>query len=263
MSILRADDLAYGYRGRAVGSAVTLAVGPGEVVALLGANGCGKTTLFKTLLGLLPARHGSVSLDGQPLARLSRRAIARRIAYVPQAHDAVFPYSVEEMVLMGRTAHRGLFRAPANEDLRRAREALAQLGIASLAARDYTRISGGQRQLALVARALAQDTSLIVMDEPTASLDFGNQVQVLEQVVALARRGPGLLLSTHDPGHALACASRVLVMHDGRLVADGEPRSTLTPALLREVYGVSVRIETLADGQALCAPVYRGSGAAS
>ncbi len=253
---LRAEDLAFGYRGHEVGRDLDVELTTGEIVCLLGPNGCGKTTLFKTLLGLLPARGGRVLIDDMPIASLSRSEIAQRIAYVPQAHDAVFPFTVADMVLMGRTAHRGLFATPGMDDRARAREALEALGIGDLSDRDYTRISGGQRQLALVARAIAQDARLLVMDEPTASLDFGNQVQVLDRVMQLAGSGLGIIISTHNPDHALACATRVLVLHEGRLYADGAPLDVLTPALLRTIYGVEVGIEVLRDGARVCAPRY-------
>ena len=257
MSTLLAESLAFGYRGLPVGADVDLSLGPEEIVALLGPNGCGKTTLFKTLLGLLPERGGRVVLDGRPVRRMPRREIARRVAYVPQAHDAVFPFTVHDMVLMGRTAHRGVFSSPAAADRRRALDALEQLGIGDLAPRDYTRISGGQRQLVLVARALAQDASLIVMDEPTASLDFGNQVQVLERVIRLAKSGLGLMISTHNPDHAFACASRVVVLHEGSVIADGPPARLLTSELLERIYGVEVEIEKLTTGTSICAPRFR------
>src|SRR5262249_38620262 len=183
---LAAHALGFGYGVTPVGRNVDLEVRAGEVLCLLGPNGSGKTTLFKTLLGLLPAQAGEVLLDGEPLARLARTEIARRIAYVPQAHTAHFPFRVLDMVVMGRTAHLGLFAAPNAADRQRAREALALLGIADLSEREYTRISGGQRQLVLIARALVQDAPAIVMDEPTANLDFGNQAIVLAEVKSLA-----------------------------------------------------------------------------
>src|SRR5262249_21665140 len=182
------------------------------VLCLLGPNGSGKTTLFKTMLGLLPAQAGEVRLDGAPMQNLARDEIARRIAYVPQAHAAHFPFAVIEMVVMGRTAHLGPFAAPSREARAGPRAALASLGIAELAETEYTRISGGQRQLALIARALAQDAPAIVMDEPTASLDFGNQVVVLSEVKRLAARGLAVLLSTHDPDHAFSISDRVALL---------------------------------------------------
>jgi iron complex transport system ATP-binding protein len=258
---LDARDLAFGYSGHPVGRDVSLTVEPGEVLCLLGPNGCGKTTLFKTLLGLLPAQGGTVEIDGMELAGMKRADVARRVAYVPQAGAGMFPYSALDLVLMGRTAHRGLFAGPTSEDRGIALGALDELGIADLAPRDVTRLSGGQRQLVLVARAIAQATPLIVMDEPTASLDFGNQVVVLSQVRRLARRGAGIVLSTHDPDHAFAVGNRVALMKDGAILAVGSPAEVMTPARLRTVYGVDVTIERLSDGRIVCAAKFEEGAA--
>ncbi len=251
---LEAHDLAFGYPDHPVGRDVSLAVEPGEVLCLLGPNGCGKTTLFKTLLGLVSAQGGHVTLGSDALTTLPRQEIARRIAYVPQAQSGVFPYTALDLVLMGRTAHRGLFAGPTREDRELAQRALADLGIANLADRDVTRLSGGQRQLVLVARAIAQASPVIVMDEPTASLDFGNQVVVLTEIRRLAERGAGIVLSTHDPDHAFAAATRVALMHEGRIIADGAPSEVLTADRLEAIYHVRVTIERLASGQTVCTP---------
>ncbi len=255
--MLSAHGLGFGYGAKAVGRGVDLEVGRGEVLCLLGPNGSGKTTLFKTMLGLLPPQAGEVRLGGTPMLELSRGEVARRVAYVPQAHAAHFPFRVLDMVVMGRTAHLGLFASPTREDRRKSLDALELLGIAGLAEAEYTRISGGQRQLALVARALAQDAPAIVMDEPTASLDFGNQVVVLSEVRQLAAQGLAVLLSTHDPDHAFSIGDRVALLDGGRLLAHGSPAEVLTPERLRTVYGVSVAVEQLSRGQIVCAPDYR------
>lgn len=247
---LEANGLAFGYRKHPVGRDVSLALAAGEIVCLLGPNGGGKTTLFRTLLGLLPVQGGSVTLDGADLGALPRREVAKRIAYVPQAHVGYFPFTVREVVLMGRTAHLATFAGPSRRDRELADEALARLGLARLADAIYTQISGGERQLALIARALAQAAPLLVMDEPTASLDFGNQVRVLDQVTALARAGIGVLLSTHDPDQAFQCADRVALLRGGELIAQGPPAAVLTGERLRELYGVAVEVAeaALADG---------------
>ena len=253
---LAAHALAFGYRGKPVGRDVDLEVRAGEVVCLLGPNGSGKTTLFKTMLGLLPPQGGEVRLGGRPIGALARNAIARSVAYVPQAQAAHFPFRVADMVVMGRTAHMGPFAAPSREDQAKAGAALEALGIGALADAEYTRVSGGQRQLVLVARALAQDAPAIVMDEPTASLDFGNQVVVLSEVRRLAARGLAVLLSTHDPDHAFSIGHRVALLDAGRLVAHGPPDAVLTPERLHAVYGVRVAVERLPQGQTVCAPDY-------
>jgi len=257
--ILAARRLGFGYGAKAVGRDVDLEVRAGEVVCLLGPNGSGKTTLFKTILGLLPAQAGEVFVDGVAMGQLTRPEIARRVAYVPQAHAAHFPFRVIDMVVMGRTAHLGLFATPSHEDRRRALGALTTLGIGELADIEYTRISGGQRQLALIARALAQDAPAIVMDEPTASLDFGNQVTVLAEVKRLAGLGLAVLLSTHDPDHAFSISHRVALLDAGRLIAQGSPHEVLTPARLLDVYGVTVAVERLSRGQTVCAPDFSGA----
>ena len=247
---LEAHALAFGYRKHPVGRNVSVALAAGEVMCLLGPNGGGKTTLFRTLLGLLPAQGGRVALDGADLRTLARREVAKRIAYVPQAHVGYFPFTVRDVVLMGRTAHLATFAGPSRRDRGLADEALERLGLARLADAVYTQISGGERQLTLIARALAQAAPLLVMDEPTASLDFGNQVRVLDQVTALARTGIGVLLSTHDPDQAFQCADRVAMLRGGELIAQGAPAEVLTGARLRELYGVEVEVAeaSLADG---------------
>lgn len=255
---LAAKNLAYGYPGRRIGSDVTMELGASEVLCLLGPNGSGKTTLFKTLLGLLPIQDGAVMLDGRNLQQLERDEIARLVSYVPQAHGAFFPYTVREVVLMGRTAHLGLFAAPSARDHGVALEAIHRMGIRHLAEATYTRISGGERQLVLIARALAQEARMVVMDEPTANLDFGNQVRVLERIRALAADGIGVLLSTHDPDHAFLCADRVAMLHDGGLLACGAPETVMTSAQLQQLYGVEVVVTEVVLGQGtrrVCLPL--------
>jgi iron complex transport system ATP-binding protein len=257
--ILSAEKLSFGYRGRTVGRGVSLAITPGEVLCLLGPNGGGKTTLMKTLLGLLPALDGRVRLEGEDIAHLPRRRLARTIGYVPQAHAAFFPFSVMEIVLMGRSAHIGLFAAPSRADRAVAEGALETLGIRHLAERVYTELSGGERQLALIARALAQEPRVLVMDEPTASLDFGNQLRVLHQIAALARSGIAVVLSTHDPDHVFLCGDRVALLHDGALEAIGPPEEIITAAALKRLYGVEVQVVELPGHETrTCVPSVRG-----
>lgn len=259
---LEVDDLAFGYPERLVGRGACLHLVPGEILCLLGPNGCGKTTLFKTMLGLLTARSGRVMVGGENISSLSRQVMARRIAYVPQTTATPFPYTAHDVVLMGRVAHRGIFAGPSRADREIADRALDGLGVAHLRDRDVTRLSGGQRQLVMIARALAQETPLIVLDEPTASLDFGNQVLVLSQLIRLAAQGVGLVLSTHNPDHALAVADRVVLMHDGSIVMSGRPHDVITPAALRAVYGVEVEVEAVSSGQTVCVPIYDQQGGA-
>ena len=243
---LAGRSLAIGYRDRAVGRGLDVALAEGEVLALLGPNGSGKTTLLKTLLGILPPLGGQATIDGTPIANYSAAERARRIAYVPQSHTPSFAFTVETVVLMGRTAHGNLFSAPAAADHDVVARVLQRFGIAALKARPYTMISGGERQLVLLARALAQEPRFIVLDEPTASLDFGNQGKVIREMRALAAAGHGVLFTTHDPNHALRAADRAFLMRNGKRLAEGKVRDVLTRSRLEELYGTPV--EALTDG---------------
>ena len=244
-SLLAASALTIGHRRQPLGAPLDLHLQAGEVLCLLGPNGCGKTTLFRTLLGLLPAISGQVELQGRSLHLLDRGQRARQLAYVPQSAPFAFAWRVLEVVAMGRAAHLGLLATPARADEAIAMECLDQLGIAALAQRVVSTLSGGERQLVLIARALAQRAQVLVMDEPTASLDFGNQLRILDTVRALADRGIGVLLSTHQPQHALQVADRIALMANGSLQALGPTQQVATPERLAQLYNVDAsRIAT-------------------
>src|SRR5882757_8529101 len=242
---LAGRDLTIGYSDRVVGRALDVALEQGEVLALLGPNGGGKTTLLKTLLGILNPRAGEVAIGGRALAAISVRERARLIAYVPQVHNPTFAFTVETVVLMGRTAHGGLFSRPSAKDREIAERALGEFGIAHLKQRPYTMISGGERQLVLLARALAQEPQFIVLDEPTTSLDFGNQGKVMRQIRALAAAGHGVLFTTHDPNHAMRAADRAFLLREGTRIAEGAVGEVLTRTQLEALYQAPV--ERLTD----------------
>lgn len=254
-ALIETHALAYGHPGRTLGHDINLAVNAGEVLCVLGPNGGGKTTLFRTLLGLLPAHAGSITLRGKRLHDCTPPERARVMAYVPQAGNAYFAFTVLEVVLMGRTAHLGLFAHPGAKDIAAANAAIAELNITHLAEKSFTQISGGERQLALIARALAQASPLLIMDEPTASLDFGNQSLILHELLRLKASGRSVLFCSHDPEHALQCADRALLLHRGNVLALGSPREVVTAANLKTLYGVDVElIDSPSRGQTVCRP---------
>lgn len=258
-ALLEAQDLAVGHGARVVARDIALRLDAGRVLCLLGPNGGGKTTLLRTLLGLIPPLAGSVRVGGAAIGRLARREVARRLAYVPQAGLGGFGYAARDVVVMGRAARLPLLAAPGCTDMAAAQAALDRLGIGHLGATPVTRLSGGERQLVLVARALAQEAAVLVLDEPTASLDFGNQALVLRQVAALARdTGLAVLMTTHQPDHALLVADAVALIHGGRLTGPAPPAELITAERLREVYDISVAIGEIDAGgtrRRVCVPL--------
>jgi iron complex transport system ATP-binding protein len=227
---------------------VSVALEQGDCAALLGPNGAGKTTLLRVLLGLVRPDVGEVRLDGAPLTGQSRRSIARRMAYVPQAHVPSFPYSVREMVAMGRTPSAGWGgRLSADDDLA-VSAALERLGMLDFAERNYVELSGGERQAVLVARALAQGARILLMDEPTASLDLGQQTRLMSLLAGLAREGHAILVSIHQPELALRWFNRAVLLHQGAVLGDGEPSQIVTGERLSELYRVAVKVLAAEDG---------------
>lgn len=237
---LAAIDLHFAYRGRQVLTGASLSLQSGDVVSLLGTNGAGKSTLLRLLLGFNAPHQGEVLLAGKPLHSYPRRKIARHIAYVPQVHVTPFPYLVREVVLLGRLPATGLSRAPSRADYEIAGTVLERLGIPHLAGRAYTEISGGERQLTLIARALAQGARTLVLDEPMNGLDYGHQLRLIERLRGLAAEGYAVLKTTHHPEHALLASTRVALLCDGRIEADGPPARVVTPAAIERLYGVRV-----------------------
>ena len=259
---LAARGLCFGFRDRVVGEGLDLTLAPGEIACVLGPNGSGKTTLLRTLLGLLPPLGGEVTLDGKPLQAWPTRDRATRIAYVPQASESYFDFTLRETVEMGRTAHRGVFAAASARDRGQATHALERMGLVELAERPIHRVSGGERQLALIARALATEAPHLLMDEPAASLDFGNQALILEELSLLRGSGSAVLFSTHHPDHALRIADRAILIKTGRVMASGPAAEVLNPENLSALYGRPIDVATVTspDGtpRRVCVPLGAG-----
>jgi iron complex transport system ATP-binding protein len=252
--MLEVENVRCGYGNREVICGVSFTLEAGNILCLLGANGSGKTTLFKAIMGLLPVKNGRIRYDKKDVAGWSRRKMAQLFAYVPQSHTPPFAFTVLDVVLMARSSHLERFSTPGRRDRKIAEEALQSLNIAHLSDARYTELSGGERQLVLIARALAQQAQIIVMDEPASNLDFGNQIRVLSQIKALAAAGLALLITTHSPNHAFECASQVAVLKHGRLLAYGSPQNTLTKNCLEQVYGVPLQIVTVGGKNKTCIP---------
>ncbi len=239
---LEVRELSFGYSEEPVFQDVSFKVANGEIVSLLGANGAGKTTLFKTILGLFTAQTGQVFINGRNVSDSSRRELAKVMGYVPQNHIPPFPYSVIDVVLMGRTAHINNYAVPSDLDFEVAREAMAMVNILHLENKNYTEISGGERQLVLIARALAQKPQILVMDEPTSSLDYGNQIRLLSHVKKLANQGLSIIMSTHSPDHAIYCNSKVIMLKNGRVLCAGSAAEVITEENLKAIYDIEVEI---------------------
>jgi iron complex transport system ATP-binding protein len=272
MATLRVDSLSCGYGASVVLREVGFTLATGETLCLLGPNGAGKTTLFKTMLGLLRPLSGRLFYNDEDTSDWRRRRFAQTIAYVPQDHAPVFPFAAFDVVLMGRTPALGALSSISKRDEAVASQVMESLDIGHLAERDYSRLSGGERQMVLVARALAQEPSFLVMDEPTASLDFGNQARVLNRILGLARgtigngkpsaENLGIIMTTHDPNQAFQLGGKLAcITREGHFLV-GETRELLTPELLRTLYGVEVGLAELTapDGHSLplCAPFLEG-----
>lgn len=255
MATLTARDLSFSYHRTPVLAKVDIEI-EGGVTALLGPNGSGKTTLLKLLLGILRPERGQVLLEGVDLHTLGHRQVAKQMAYVPQVHKEAFAYRVEDVVLMGRMPHASFFSPYTQQDREQAREAMERLGILHLAQRPYTQVSGGERQLALIARAMTQGAKIFIMDEPTNGLDYGNQVRLLERLQTLAQSGLSFIFSTHHPDHALSVADRVVMMNQGSIIRDGDA-TTICRESLEELYGVDVRLFPIQDGLRVCVPGMR------
>ena len=252
--LLRFEGVAVALGGRPVLRGVDLEVAAGEVVGLLGPNGAGKTTLLRVATRVAHADAGRVLVGGRDVASISRAALAREVAVVPQDTQLPFPFRAAEVVLMGRAPHLGLLGFESDDDVERARAALARVGIAHLADRSLLALSGGERQLVTVARALAQDPRVLLLDEPTAFLDLRHRVEVLELLRALAAEGRGVLVVSHDLGLAARFCDRIALLAEGRIARVGPPSAVIDPAALRQVFGIDAQVVAGPDGTPIVLP---------
>lgn len=250
MPIISIENATFSYGAGNVFENISLAINPGEVYCLFGPNGCGKSTLILCMLGVLSLNSGKINMGGRDVKGMSPPEVARIAAYIPQTHDKPFPYKAIDIVLMGRTAHTRTFSPPSSTDRKIAEEAMERVGIASFRDRPYTQLSGGETQLVLVARALAQQTPILIMDEPTAHLDFRNELNFLEAIVNLVKdSGLTIIMATHFPNHAFyfegtGVKSGVALMNNKNIAIKGNPCEVLTEENMERIFNIKSKIIT-------------------
>ncbi len=252
--ILDVQKVTFAYETKEVFRDISFKIDKGEIFCLLGPNGCGKTTLLDCIMDIHQQKSGEIFLQGKSAHSYKRHELAQHVAYVPQIHDITFPYTVKEVVLMGRTAYTGMFGEPQERDEEIALEMLDLVGMLDYAEQPYSKISGGEVKLVLLARALGQQSELIIMDEPTAHLDFRNELLFLESIVNLCSQSKiTVLMVTHSPNHAYYFAEKglpvkVAMLNQGKMIAYGGPYEVLTEENLQKVYRVKVKIGKELDG---------------
>ncbi|MEZ4598468.1 MAG: ABC transporter ATP-binding protein [Syntrophotaleaceae bacterium] len=263
--LISVDKLAFSYGEDEAGAIfrdVSFTVSSGDVFCLLGPNGTGKSTLLKCVSNILHGWQGSILLDGRDMSRLKPAEVAKTISYVPQTQASPFPFLVHDIVVMGRAPHLNVFSSPTHKDREIALAALETVGIGHLADRPCTMLSGGEWQLTLIARALAQQPRVMILDEPTSHLDMGNQVRILRVVRSLAEQGIGILMASHFPDHAFIAATEAAILDRGRMVHQGRPDEVVTGENLEQAYGIVVKVLHIGEGvdRKACFPTLLNSG---
>jgi iron complex transport system ATP-binding protein len=251
-------SLSFGYtESDPIFSGINLRLAPGQVFCLLGPNGSGKSTLLKCIMQVLTPKAGRVAVDGQDLSGLSANRIAAKLGFVPQSLVSAFPFTVAEIVVMGRASQIPMTASPSSKDRDLAMAALERMGIQHLALRPCHQLSGGEWQQVLIARALTHSPHILLLDEPCSHLDIGNQVKILEIVNRLARDGITILMASHFPDHAFLTAHQVGILKNGRLLALGNPDDTLCESVLYDTYGIHIRVVTVKKevNRKICIPV--------
>lgn len=250
---IEVQNLSFGYRDNNVLKDISFNVGEGDFLCVLGKNGAGKSTLFKLLLGFLKKRDGHILIEGKELESYSRKELAKRIAYIPQYSSTAFSYSVFDTVLMGTTCNLDGIGSPKSHEKRIATQALERFGISHLSHKSTANISGGERQLVLLARAIAQGSHILILDEPTANLDYGNQYKVMSIISKLKNQGYSIVLSTHNPENALSFSDKVLFIDDNKILDFGETDKVMTSNNLRKIYDLPIEILNI-NGKKICIP---------
>jgi iron complex transport system ATP-binding protein len=249
MARLEVNNATFSYDGkRNIFEDISFSVDKGDVFCILGPNGTGKSTLLRCLCNLYKLNSGSITVDGKSIARMRPAQLAKKIGFIPQIHTPTFPYTVLEVVIMGRTPHLNMLATPSDNDYNIAEDALKTIGIEDIKDKPYTELSGGQMQMVLLARVIAQEPEILLLDEPTSHLDLGNQIHTIEIVRMLADKGLSLIMTTHFPDHAFLSSNKVGIMKDSKFIQMGNADDVVTEENLKKAYGTDIKIVYIGDG---------------
>ena len=253
--LFEVKNISFSYDGEEIFDDISFSIEKGDVLCILGPNGTGKTTLIKCLNGLHDVDSGEIIVNGQNLKKLSFSEISRHIGYIPQSHVPSFPFKVLDVVVMGRAPYLNLTDSPKEKDIDIAVNALRTLGIEHLKDKEYTNLSGGERQLVFLARVLCQQPDILILDEPTSHLDFGNQIKLLEIIENLSKSGLSIIMSSHFPDHAFLSSTKVAIMKDKKFIDFGTPEDIVTEENLKKAYSIDVKLIELDDKRKVCVPL--------
>lgn len=254
--ILEINNASFSYNGNEnVFEDIDISIENSDVLCILGPNGTGKSTLIKCMNGLLKLNSGNIFLNDEDIYNMDKADLAKVMGYIPQSHHSTFSFSVFDVVLMGRAPHLSLTSVPGEKDFKIADKAIESLGISYLKDKTYTEISGGERQLVLLARVLAQEPQILLLDEPTSHLDFGNQIRTLKVINRLSDQGLSVVMTSHYPDHAFLSSNKVAIMNNGSIMAMGEPESVVTEENMQRAYGIDVKVMDVDESRKACIPM--------
>ena len=253
--LFEAKNISFSYDGERIFEDISFSIERGDVLCILGPNGTGKTTLIKCLNGLHDVDSGEILVNGKNIRKLSFSEISKHIGYIPQSHVPSFPFTVMDVVIMGRAPYLNLTDSPKEKDIQIALNSLKTLRIENLKDKEYTNLSGGERQLVFLARVLCQQPDILILDEPTSHLDFGNQIKLLEIIDNLSKAGLSIIMSSHFPDHAFLSSTKVAIMKNKRFIDFGTPEDVVTEENLRKAYSIDVKLIELDNERKVCVPL--------